>query len=240
MPSVLSGPESRASRVSNAPPATPHRPRVGEILAAIRNGEEGLESVESLDIRSASINRGTAESSAQYVAQFEGDQDEQLLIKEDKRRTVRLKWTVGGSAAEEKKMKQQAKLMLRAFNGESDAAIIRSRYDSNAARTAHEGVRRHQQAEVRSRRIRLTPATTIMEACGAHWFEHAKLQEEEGQKRIASRSRGQKAGDRRQARGGEGGLHPPLPSKARAETAQPQVTSNNTTSSRARDALGVD
>jgi Domain of unknown function (DUF4041)/T5orf172 domain len=72
------------------------------------------------------------ESSAQYTARLKGIRDEQQrLIKDDQAAPCDTKWTVGGSAAEGKKMvKQQAKLMLRAFNGECDAAITKVRYDN--------------------------------------------------------------------------------------------------------------
>ncbi len=72
------------------------------------------------------------ESSAQYVARLKGTRDEQQrLIKDGSAAPCDTKWTVGGSAAEGKKMvKQQAKLMLRAFNGEADAAIAKVRYDN--------------------------------------------------------------------------------------------------------------
>jgi hypothetical protein len=72
------------------------------------------------------------ESSAQYTARLKGIRDEQqLMIKDNVAAPCDTTWTVGGSAAEGKKMvKQQAKLMLRAFNGECDAAIAKVRYDN--------------------------------------------------------------------------------------------------------------
>jgi len=89
---------------------------------------------EALDIQSFGfyMPKYGFESSAQYTARLKGNRDEQqALIKEDKAAPCDTKWTVGGSAAEGKKMvKQQAKLMLRAFNGECDAAIAKVRYDN--------------------------------------------------------------------------------------------------------------
>lgn len=72
------------------------------------------------------------ESSAQYTARLKGIRDEQqLMIKDNVAAPCDTTWTVGGSASEGKKMvKQQAKLMLRAFNGECDAAITKVRYDN--------------------------------------------------------------------------------------------------------------
>lgn len=72
------------------------------------------------------------ESSAQYSARLKGIRDDQQrMIKSDLAAPCETTWTVGGSASEGKKMvKQQAKLMLRAFNGECDAAITKVRYDN--------------------------------------------------------------------------------------------------------------
>lgn len=72
------------------------------------------------------------ESSAQYTARLKGIRDEQqTMIKDNSAAPCDTTWTVGGSVAEGKKMvKQQAKLMLRAFNGECDAAIAKVRYDN--------------------------------------------------------------------------------------------------------------
>lgn len=75
------------------------------------------------------------ESSAQYVVRLKGIRDQQkALIKSGKAAPCDTTWKVGGSAAEGKKMvRQQAKLMLRAFNGESDAAITKVKYDNVVA-----------------------------------------------------------------------------------------------------------
>ena len=72
------------------------------------------------------------ESSAQYVARLASVRDDQKrLISDDKAAPCDTTWKVGGSAAAGKKMiKQQAKLMLRAFNGECDAAIAKVKYDN--------------------------------------------------------------------------------------------------------------
>lgn len=94
----------------------------------LRSVEEGLE-IQSFGFYQPKYG---FESSVQYTARLKGIRDEQLrLIKDDQAAPCDTKWTVGGSAAEGKKMvKQQAKLMLRAFNGECDAAITKVRYDN--------------------------------------------------------------------------------------------------------------
>ncbi len=106
--------------------------RLGSEVEA-RRGE--LRSVEeALEIQSFGFYKPKYgfESSAQYTARLKGIRDEQQrLIKDDQAAPCDTKWTVGGSAAEGKKMvRQQAKLMLRAFNGECDAAIAKVRYDN--------------------------------------------------------------------------------------------------------------
>lgn len=53
------------------------------------------------------------------------------LIKQEKATFCATEWTIGGSKAEGKKMvKQASKLMLRAFNGESDAAIAKVKWNN--------------------------------------------------------------------------------------------------------------
>ena len=72
------------------------------------------------------------DSSVQYTLRLKKIRDEQqALIKADTAASCETVWKVGGSAAAGKKMvKQQAKLMLRAFNGECDAAVAKVRYDN--------------------------------------------------------------------------------------------------------------
>ena len=56
---------------------------------------------------------------------------EKRLIKEDKAVICTIVWTVGGSKVEGRRMtRQNHKLMLRAFNGECDAALLKVRWDN--------------------------------------------------------------------------------------------------------------
>jgi hypothetical protein len=101
----------------------------------LERARKELESVEeALEIQSFGFYqpRYGFESSAQYVARLKAVRDEQReLIKGNKAAPCDTTWKVGGSAAEGKKMvRQQAKLMLRAFNGECDAAIANVSYDN--------------------------------------------------------------------------------------------------------------
>lgn len=70
--------------------------------------------------------------SEQYRRQLENLRDrEKILIKDDRAVRCSTEWTVGGSKIEGKKMtKQTHKLMLRAFNGECDAALAKVRWDN--------------------------------------------------------------------------------------------------------------
>jgi hypothetical protein len=102
-----------------------------EIAAAKRE----LASVEeALDIQSFGFYspKYGFEEVAQYVSRLATIRAEQKrLITDDLAAPCDTTWTVGGSKAEGKKMvRQQAKLMLRAFNGECDAAIAKVKYDN--------------------------------------------------------------------------------------------------------------
>ncbi len=138
-----SAPVPSSSRVARAPaPKSSSPEELEQLRGEIEQARKDLKTLrkevssveEALDIQSFGfyMPKYGFESSAQYTARLKGNRDEQqALIKEDKAAPCDTKWTVGGSAAEGKKMvKQQAKLMLRAFNGECDAAIAKVRYDN--------------------------------------------------------------------------------------------------------------
>ena len=116
-------------------PQVPVSEELAATITALKAAKLELASVEeALDIQSFGFYqpRYGFESSAQYVLRLKAIKDEQqAMIKADTAAPCDAKWTVGGSAAEGKRMiKQQAKLMLRAFNGECDAAIAKVRYDN--------------------------------------------------------------------------------------------------------------
>lgn len=72
------------------------------------------------------------ENAERYKEALERQRAEQkAMVKDGTAAVCRLDWTVGGSAAEGRKMvKNQLKLLLRAFNGECDAAIAKVRYNN--------------------------------------------------------------------------------------------------------------
>ncbi len=101
-------------------------------LDALRKELESVE--EALEIQSFGFYkpRYSFASAEEYKARLG-------VIREKQKDMITLKraahcdkeWTVSGSAAQGKKMvERQTKLMLRAFNGESDAAIAKVRYDN--------------------------------------------------------------------------------------------------------------
>lgn len=71
-------------------------------------------------------------SSDEYRRQLEMLRDnEKEMIRSDKAVISDIEWTVSGSKTEGRKMiKQHQKLMLRAFNGECDAALAKVRWDN--------------------------------------------------------------------------------------------------------------
>jgi len=72
------------------------------------------------------------ENSERYMHQLEDVRDRQkILVKSDHATECPTEWTVDGSAAKGRKMiKEHSQLMLRAFNGECDAAIGQVKYNN--------------------------------------------------------------------------------------------------------------
>lgn len=135
-PPVVSEAPSRPAPMVVAPAEAQISPeQLAKLRADIEAAQRELSSVEeALEIQSFGFYkpRYGFESSTQYVARLVTIRDKQKrMISEDKAAPCDTKWTVGGSAAEGKKMvKQQSKLMLRAFNGECDAAVAKVKYDN--------------------------------------------------------------------------------------------------------------
>jgi Domain of unknown function (DUF4041)/Meiotically up-regulated gene 113/Protein of unknown function (DUF2510) len=101
-------------------------------LNAIRGELESVE--ESIEIQSFGFYRPRYgfQSSDKYSEHLKVIREQQKsLIKSGEATFCDTKWVVSGSEAEGRKMIQRlAKLMLRAFNGECDAAIAKARYDN--------------------------------------------------------------------------------------------------------------
>lgn len=152
---------------------------------------------ERADLQSFGFYRPRYEFTApgQYQARLEQIRDTQkAMLKHRTAAVCAVEWTVNGSAREgQKQINQTLKLMLRAFNGECDAAISKVRYDNvhvmatriRKAAEAINGLAQVQQAEIVRRYVELK----LEELHLVH--EHAeKVQEEkEEQRRIREQMR---------------------------------------------------
>jgi len=116
--------------------------RVAELNSTYATSKAALEVLqkelalleESTDLQSYGIYKphydfGTSE---EFRAKLDAVVDQEKNLVRDERAVVCPKeWTVQGSRAEGRRMvKQQSKLMLRAFNGECDAAIVKARWNN--------------------------------------------------------------------------------------------------------------
>lgn len=101
-------------------------------LDALRLELEAVE--EAREIQSFGLYRPRYDlaTSAEYRTRLDAVRDRQKeLVKSDQAAHCPANWTVDGSAAKGKKMvAEQVKLMLRAFNGECDAAIAKVKYNN--------------------------------------------------------------------------------------------------------------
>lgn len=148
-------PSAIAADVSQDSPAPAERPRaalphaatpeeleqlradVARVRAELQVAQGELRSVEeALEIQSFGFYqpRYGFVSASEYVVRLKVVRDEQqALIKADGATACATQWKVGGSATEGKKMvRSQSKIMLRAFNGECDAAVAKVKYDNVA------------------------------------------------------------------------------------------------------------
>jgi hypothetical protein len=109
--------------------------RISTSEARLQELQQQLESVEeALEIQSFGFYRPRYgfESSEEYVTRLKEVRERQKeAIKRGQATHCDREWKVGGSVSEGKKMiDRAAKLMLRAFNGDCDAAIAKARYDN--------------------------------------------------------------------------------------------------------------
>ena len=98
------------------------------LLKEINLLEENLENI-SFGFYKPHYDYNTSEEFKKKLEQIRDEQKD--LIKNDKATFCATEWQVGGSRREgEKMLKQASKLMLRAFNGECDAAISKVRWNN--------------------------------------------------------------------------------------------------------------
>src|SRR5262249_25825927 len=105
-----------------------HESALADLVAQKQSVEE------TLDMQSFSFYRPKYgfEDSEHYASKLATIREAQeALVKAENATQCPQEWTVDGSAAKGRKMiKEHAKLMLRAFNGECDAAVAKVKYDN--------------------------------------------------------------------------------------------------------------
>jgi len=103
---------------------------------------------ENLEIQSFGVYKPHFDfkTSEEYKAKLEQNYEKQkALIKDDKAASCTTEWSVGGSRREGERMtKQYTKLMVRAFNGESDSCILKVKW--NNVVTMEERIRKTHEA----------------------------------------------------------------------------------------------
>lgn len=134
-------------------------------------------------------------SSERYQGKLEEVRERQKQMIKDKTAAVcRIEWTVNGSRTEgRKQINQTLKLILRAFNGECDAAVAKVRYNNAHVmeariRKAHEAV--NGMAEVQQ--CRIAPAylkLKLQELRLVHEYQEKVQEEKEEQRRIREQMR---------------------------------------------------
>lgn len=133
--------------------------------------------------------------SARYETELDQLRERQKAMLKDKRAAFcEIEWTVNGSAAEgRKQITQTLRLILRAFNGESDAAIAKVKYNNiqvmeARVRKAYEAINRL----VDVQRCRIAPEyldLKLSELFLVHEYQEQIQREKEEQRRIKEQMR---------------------------------------------------
>lgn len=134
-------------------------------------------------------------SSERYQAKLDEVRERQKQMIKDKTAAVcRIEWTVNGSRAEgRKQINQTLRLILRAFNGECDAAVAKVRYNNAHVmeariRKAHEALN----GMVEVQQCRIAPAylkLKLQELRLVHEHQEKVQEEKEEQRRIREQMR---------------------------------------------------
>ena len=135
------------------------------------------------------------ETSEEYKIALERVRDQQrALIKENRAAVCEIEWTVSGSKQEGARMqKQYLKLMLRAFNGECDAAV--ANVSCNNATKMEERIRRSFDVVndlgqvMRMAVTRVYVDTRLTELRLAHEYQEKRYQDREEQRKIREQIR---------------------------------------------------
>jgi Domain of unknown function (DUF4041)/T5orf172 domain len=134
-------------------------------------------------------------SSERYQAKLEAIRESQKRMLKDKTAAEsRTQWTVNGSVTEgRKQINQTLKLILRAFNGECDAAVARVKYNNvNVMETRMEKAYEAINALVTVQECAITPGflkLKLQELYLAHEYQEKLQEEKDEQRRIREQMR---------------------------------------------------
>jgi hypothetical protein len=164
-------------------------------LSKLREDLKALEEVNELQSFGFYKPRYNFENSARYHARLEQIREQQKRMIKDKTAAIGLiEWTVDGSRAEgRKQINQTLKLIIRAFNGESDAAIAKVKYNNitvmeTRIRKAYDAIINL----VAVQQCRITPEyldLKLQELYLVHEYQEKVQEEKEEQRRIREEMR---------------------------------------------------
>ena len=172
--------------------------RVGELNAEVAEKEtEIIQLDDAILLQSFGIyeTRYDFEDSSLYKVRLDKIRDEQKqMVKNDGAVVVANTWSVGGSESEGKKMtKDYVKLILRSFNNECDATIVKAKYNNveslekkiNKAAETLNKLGERMTASITSKYVNLK----IQELYLSYEYELKKQTEKEEQRRIKEQMR---------------------------------------------------
>lgn len=164
-------------------------------LAALKLEVQSVEETQEMQLFGFYHAKYNFDSSERYSQRLDTIRAEQKqMIKEKLAATCDTEWTVEGSKAKGRKMvKDQIKLLLRSFNGESDAAVAKARYNNVVAldkRINKSFVQINRMAEVNQISLsRKYLEFKLQELYLSHEFQEKKEEEKEEQRRIREQMR---------------------------------------------------
>jgi hypothetical protein len=162
------------------------------VLRAKLQGLEEQEIVEAFGFYESKYDFQEAEEYKQRLDKIRAQQKQ--MIKDKQAAVCRTEWSVGGSVKEGKKMTDNfLKLVLRAFNGECDASVVKVKYNNvqtmeNRIRKTYEDLNKLSQTthcEITSRYLDLK----LQELWLTHEYQERKYQEQEEQRIIREQMR---------------------------------------------------
>lgn len=173
--------------------------RVRTAIGRVRVELNALDEEANLQTFAFYKQRYSFSSLARYQSKLDEIRERQKQMLKDKRAAVgQIEWTVNGSVAEgRKQINQTLKLMLRAFNGECDAAIVKVKYNNvhvmeerlQKARDAINALAAVQQCVIVSEYL----ALKLDELRLVHEYQEKQQDEREEQRRLREQMREEEA-----------------------------------------------